>query len=86
MLRATILPVTNHFSFYLDGTQIPSKPLQPEFTNDRLYVEAYHTLVTGTGIHFLNDENNIDRSDYGNGYCLFAFHLTPDPFAHCYSH
>ena len=76
----------NHFSLYVDGMQIPSKPLQPDFTKDMLYVEAYHTLFTGTGIHFLNEGNNIDRYNYANGYCLFAFDLTPDLSAHCYSH
>ena len=43
----------NLFSIYVDGTQIPSKPLQPNF-KENLYVEAYHTLFFGCGIHFLN--------------------------------
>ena len=59
--------------------QIPSRPLQPNFSKDEpLYVEAYHTLFSGTGIHFLNEGNSISKDDYANGYTLFAFDLTPD--------
>src|SRR5215469_18321246 len=68
----------NFFSLYIDGMQIPSRPLQPNFSKDEpLYVEAYHTLFSGTGIHFLNEGNTISRDDYSRGYCLFAFDLTP---------
>ena len=50
----------------------------PVFTgNNSAYVEAYHTLFSGTGVHFDNQGNSIDRLYYPNGYCLFAFDLTP---------
>ncbi|XP_033226055.1 uncharacterized protein F54H12.2-like [Belonocnema kinseyi] len=76
----------NHFSLYVGGMKIPSKPIQPDFTKNNLYVDAYHSLFTGCGIHFLNEGNNIDRNDYAHGFCLFAFDLTPDLSAHCYLH
>lgn len=77
----------NFFSLYVDGMQIPSRPLQPSFSrNEPLYVEAYHTLFSGTGIHFLNEGNSISRDDYSKGYCLFAFDLTPDLSANCAGH
>lgn len=77
----------NFFSLYADGIQIPSRPLQPNFSKDaELYVEAYHTLFSGTGIHFLNEGNSISRTDYAEGYTLFAFDLTPDLSAHCAGH
>jgi len=54
----------NFFSLYANGMQIPSRPLQPNFSKDEpLYVEAYHTLFSGTGIHFLNEGNFISRDD-----------------------
>ncbi|XP_018313141.1 uncharacterized protein F54H12.2-like [Mycetomoellerius zeteki] len=56
------------------------------FNDEPLYVEAYHTLFSGTGIHFLNEGNSITRDDYGNGYTLFAFDLTPDLSANCAGH
>ncbi|KYN14630.1 Uncharacterized protein F54H12.2 [Trachymyrmex cornetzi] len=77
----------NFFSLYADGIQIPSRPLQPNFSKDEpLYVEAYHTIFSGTGIHFLNEGNSISRDDYANGYTLFAFDLTPDLSANCAGH
>ncbi|KAK4877634.1 hypothetical protein RN001_010140 [Aquatica leii] len=66
--------------------QIPSKPLQPDFTKSGLYVRAYHTLYSGTGIHFLNEGNDISREDYPKGYCLMAFDLTPDLSANANTH
>ncbi|XP_031352307.1 uncharacterized protein F54H12.2-like [Photinus pyralis] len=78
----------NYMSLYIDGQQIPSKPLQPTFsqTQDGLYVRAYHTLFSGSGIHFLNEGNNISRLDYPHGYCLMAFDLTPDLAANASTH
>ena len=67
----------NFLCLYVDGVQVPSKPLQPNFRDNR-YIDAYHTLFSGTGVHFLNQGNQISRESYPNGYCLFAFDLTPD--------
>ncbi|XP_071579508.1 uncharacterized protein F54H12.2-like [Temnothorax nylanderi] len=61
--------------------------LQPSFSKDEpLYVEAYHSLFSGTGIHFLNEGNSISREDYAEGFTLFAFDLTPDLSANCAGH
>lgn len=77
----------NFLSLYADGVQIPSRPLQPSFSKDEpLYVEAFHTLFSGTGIHFLNEGNSISREDYSQGFTLFAFDLTPDLSANCAGH
>lgn len=77
----------NFLSLYVDGTQIPSKPLQPKFDkNAPMYVESYHTLFSGTGIHYMNEGNDISRDEYADGYCLFAFDLTPDLSAHYAGH
>ena len=69
----------NYLSLFVDGVQVPTKPLQPDFSSStNLYVDAYHTLFSGTGIHFLNEGSGISRTDYSKGYTLFAFDLTPD--------
>ena len=68
----------NFLCLYVDGIQVPSKPLQPDFTTKNQYIDAYHTLFSDTGIHFLNEGNHITRASYPHGYCLFAFDLTPD--------
>ncbi|CAK1598876.1 unnamed protein product [Parnassius mnemosyne] len=75
----------NSFSLYIDGQQIPSKALQPSFNNS-IFTSAYHTLFSGTGIHFLNEGNGISCEQYGKGYCLSAFDLTPDLSANSSTH
>ncbi|RLU21738.1 hypothetical protein DMN91_006114 [Ooceraea biroi] len=77
----------NFFSLYVDGVQIPSRPLQPSFSKDEpLCVEAFHSLFSGTSIHFLNEGNSISREDYAEGFTLFAFDLTSDLSANCAGH
>lgn len=66
----------NYLAFSLDGEQIPSKPLTPDFSSQ--YIDAYHTLFSGTGIHYQDEGNDISREDYPNGNCLMAFDLSPD--------
>ena len=68
----------NYFSLYVDGEQVPSKPLQPKFSSPEESVLNFHTLFTGTGIVFSDAGNGIDRISYPHGYCLLAFDLTPD--------
>lgn len=77
----------NYLSLYVDGVQIPSKPLQPRFSdNNPLFIDSYHTVFSGTGIHFLNESLIISRTDYNLGYTFFAFDLTPDLSANSSSH
>lgn len=76
----------NYLSLYVDGVQIPSKPLQPRFNDSKSYIEAYGTLFTGTGINHLNEGIDISRTSYPKGFCLFVFDLTPDLSAHFSSH
>ena len=77
----------NYLSLYVDGVQIPSKPLQPRFTgNNSAFIEAFQTLYSGTGIHFLNERLGVNRSNYSQGYFLTGFDLTPDLSAHCHTH
>jgi len=67
----------NFLSLYLNGEQIPTKPLQPDYANN-LYIQSYNTLFSGTGIHYNNDGNDITRDNYSQGNTLYAFDLTPD--------
>ena len=76
----------NFFSLYADGMEIFNRPIQSNFSKDEpFYVEGYHTLFSGIGIHFLNEGNSINRDDYVNG-TLFAFDFTADPSANCAGH
>lgn len=71
----------NFLALYVDSVQIPSKPLTPEFAKN-LYTRSYHTLFSGSGIHFGDTGNEITIDEYPNGYCLAAFDLTADLSSH----
>ena len=64
-------------ALYVDGVQVPSKPLKPTFGDD-LFIRCYSSLFMGTGQMGRDDGNDISRYEYAHGYTLFAFDLTPD--------
>ena len=61
-------------ALYADGTQIPGKPLKPDF-EEGLYMRSYTSMFTGTGLMSTDRGNGISHED---GFTLFAFDLTPD--------
>ena len=68
----------NEIAVYVDGQQQHSiKPLHPDFAHEQ-YINSYLSLFSGTGKINKDDGNNIDRNEYGNGYTLYAFDLSPD--------
>lgn len=75
----------SYISIFIDGDHLTTRSIQSHFSRD-LYVNAFHTLFTGTGIHYLNEGNSINRTQYPNGYCLLAFDLTPDLSANQSAH
>ncbi|XP_023317646.1 uncharacterized protein F54H12.2-like [Trichogramma pretiosum] len=76
----------NYLTLYVDGVQVPSKALQPRFGNSPLYIEAFQSLFTGTGIHYQNEGNGINRTTYPAGHFLTAFDLTADFSANLCTH
>lgn len=60
----------NFFALYADGSQIPTKLLQPNFERNK-WMRSYTKLFSGTGMFYQDKGNDIDRDD-------FAFDLTPD--------
>jgi hypothetical protein len=62
---------------YLDGQQHSLIPIEPNFT-DNNFITAYTGLFAGTG-KFMKDEGiDIERTDFGSGFALYAFDLTSD--------
>ena len=61
-----------------NGENLPGKPLQLRFGQENSYISAFQTLFSGTNKMFDNQGNGITREQYGNGYTLFVFDLTPD--------
>jgi hypothetical protein len=66
----------NYLAAYVDSQQVPSRPLTPNFAAGE-YLECYYSLFTGTGIHFSDSGNAISRSQFQNGFTVYALDLTP---------
>ena len=64
-------------ALYVDGQQTPAKPLQPNFEN-RIYARAFADLFISTGQFNQDEGNGLSFDDYGRGFTLYSFDLTPD--------
>ncbi|XP_067391283.1 uncharacterized protein F54H12.2-like [Emydura macquarii macquarii] len=67
----------NFVVLYVDGEQIPTKPLQPDF-EARRFVKEYMNLIQTAGKHMKDCMLLIDRVEFAQGYTLFAFDPSPD--------
>ncbi|CAB3997084.1 uncharacterized transposon-derived [Paramuricea clavata] len=62
----------------INGEEIPFKPMKLSFGAAPQYIEAFSTMFSGTGKMYHNTGNDISRSEFPNGYAIYAFDLTPD--------
>jgi len=63
---------------YIDGQQQHHiKPLELNFERNR-FIAGYMSLFSGTGKLYKDEGLDIQRTEYGQGYTLYAFDLTPD--------
>ena len=67
----------NFLAVYVDGRQVPAKPLQPNFETGH-YVRSYVNLFSASGKQAQDEGNELTRDDFGKGYTFFCFDLTPD--------
>ena len=67
----------SEISIYLDGQQQAIKPLHSDFAHND-YVRSFMTLFSGTGKVNRDEGNDISRTDFADGYALYAFDLSPD--------
>ena len=67
----------NFLALYVDGQQVPAKPLKPRFGQSD-FGRSYCNMFAGTGKMFQDEGNDAIWDDFGQGYSLFAFDLTPD--------
>ncbi|XP_033731687.1 uncharacterized protein F54H12.2-like [Pecten maximus] len=61
----------------VDGKQVPTKPLQTNSIQKHC-VRSYMGLFNTTGKTSRDEGNNISKDEYGTGFILFRFYLTPD--------
>ncbi|XP_077675341.1 uncharacterized protein F54H12.2-like [Eretmochelys imbricata] len=67
----------NFVALYVDGKQVPAKPLQPDFENGNC-VREYMQLVQATGKYVKDRLLLIDHGEFAQGYMQYAFDLTLD--------
>ena len=67
----------NFLAVYVDGRQVPAKPLQPNFETGS-YIRSYVNLFSATGKQAQEGGNDLTRDDFGQDYAFFGFDLTPD--------
>lgn len=69
----------NNLSVVVNGQQITSKPLTPNFNGkSQSYIIPYICSFYGSGNHLVDDGYDVDRVAYANGYTLFPFDLNGD--------
>ena len=66
-----------HVNIYLDGQQNQIKPLKMNFGHNE-YIMAFLNLFIGSGKGLTDEGNQLDRTDFKDGYAIYAFDLTPD--------
>jgi len=66
----------NNLSLYLDGKQIPAKPLRPDYRSGQ-HVRAYHQLNLSLGCANKDVGNLISYDSFSKGYTVYGFDLTP---------
>lgn len=67
----------NYLALYVNGEMVPSRPFQPDFGNN-LYIRDYLSLFDGTRTMFTDRTIDISRDDYGKGFTIWIFDLSPD--------
>ena len=67
----------NYIALYIDGQQTPGKPIQPDFPGKK-YTTSFMKTIEATGTLNSAFGPNLTYSEFGNGYALFGYDLTPD--------
>ncbi|GFN95582.1 hypothetical protein PoB_002208800 [Plakobranchus ocellatus] len=66
----------SYLSLCVDGWQVPSKPLTPAFDKG-LWARSYMSIFQGTGTAWKDKGFDISYEEYGKGFSVFCFDLTP---------
>lgn len=62
---------------YVDDRPYPTTPYTPDFSTES-YVRDYHDYMKVMGYVDSDDTNGMTYEEYGKGYTVYAFDLTPD--------
>ena len=69
----------NFFTLYINGKQLPSRALSPDFANNTTdYVRSFMQMSSGLGHAFANQDCGVSYSDFQGGNTLFVFNLNSE--------
>ena len=69
----------NFFSLYINGKQLPSRALSPDFGDDNTdYVRSFMQTSSGLGHAFSNQDCGLSYGDFRGGNTLFVFNLNSE--------
>ena len=63
---------------YINGQCLPMVPFTPDYTNRKNWVREYKNLFKTAGIGYSNAGLDVTREEFPEGYCLYAYDLTPN--------
>lgn len=70
----------NQIALKVDGIPVPGSVSNISYssTNGNLCIPAFYNLYDIAGKALNDEDNGIDRGDFGSGYALYAFNIEPD--------
>lgn len=75
----------NHCFLRVNGSQIPSTPHSPDFSNN-CFSREYASIFDDAGIHFGMHTHRVTKHDYNNGSFALMFDLTADACQNAHTH
>ena len=67
----------SELALYRQGESIPGRPFSPDFDSG-LYTRSYVNTMQTFNYFNADDTNGLTYREFGNGYTVYAFDLTPD--------
>ena len=67
----------SNFAVHIGGQSDTVPSLDPDFTNS-LYLRCFHSMFGGAGKVNTDEDLDVSRTEYDNGYTLYGFNLATD--------
>jgi len=67
----------NKLALYCGGRCVPGVPFEPDF-DTKFYLRDYMNTMEAFNYWNTDDSNGLTPEEWGDGYTIYAFDLTPD--------
>lgn len=68
----------NSITLYNNSTPYPFNTMSPDFGTEKKYMLEYQALMQALNIYNKAEDIDLTPDQFGNGYTIFGFNLTPD--------